>query len=135
MKILERHQIKKICDKYDIKLLVLFGSQATGESRPESDIDLAILFPESADFRDNEIRAGVDFMEAFQSGNVELVVLNRSEPLLLKEVASTGIPLYEKEKGLFDEYQLLFIKKYLDTYKFRMIAEERLNEFLKKRGA
>ena len=106
----EKNKIAGLCEKYDIELLILFGSYATGHAHPESDIDLAIMFPESVYLLDKEIEVGTELMEIFQTGKVDVIVLNLAEPLLLKEVAAVGVPLFERRKGLLDEYQLLFIK-------------------------
>jgi len=128
-------KLKDLAKTYDLLFMVLFGSQSVGEVHPKSDIDIGIMFSESKYTMDKEIGIGVEIMDLFQTSNVDVVVLDFAEPLLLKEVAAFGIPLYERRRGLFDEYQLLFIKKFFDNAKFRRLADRRLDEFLKKRGA
>jgi len=64
-------------------------------------------------------------------------VLDRANPLLLKEVALYGVPLFERRKESFDEFIILAIAKYQDTRKNRRFEKELTEEFLeeKKREA
>ncbi len=39
-----KEAVEKIADEFAINRVILFGSQANGKSRPESDIDLIIEF-------------------------------------------------------------------------------------------
>ena len=128
-------KLNKIAESHDIRLVVLFGSRATGEARKGSDTDIGVLFSEAAYSASKELDFGSAVMDLLQTGHVDVVVLNHAEPLLLKEVATNGIPLYEAERGLFDEYQVLFIKKYFEAAKFRRLAAENLEYFLRAKGA
>lgn len=47
---------ERIVRDYDPVKIILFGSHARGEARPESDIDLLVVLPEGA----NKRRAAVD---------------------------------------------------------------------------
>jgi predicted nucleotidyltransferase len=41
-----------LCHDPDVEFVVLFGSQITGDSRPSSDVDLAVKFTDSLPTRD-----------------------------------------------------------------------------------
>ena len=40
--------LAEICDRYRVRELAVFGSGARGELRPDSDIDLLVVFDEAA---------------------------------------------------------------------------------------
>ena len=48
---LEKQEIKKIGKKYNLKLIILHGSYATGKARINSDLDIAIIGKKLIDFR------------------------------------------------------------------------------------
>ena len=41
--------IRRIAEQFSPDKIILFGSRARGEARPDSDIDLLVLFPEVTD--------------------------------------------------------------------------------------
>ena len=48
MEIVKKY-VEKVCEKYQIKAIILFGSYAKGTENEDSDIDIAII---SSDFND-----------------------------------------------------------------------------------
>jgi predicted nucleotidyltransferase len=42
-------EIRKICQEENVSYLALFGSQARGEAKPKSDVDMLVKFKESYD--------------------------------------------------------------------------------------
>lgn len=48
--------VKKVCEKYQIKAIILFGSYAKGTEREDSDIDIAVITDDlKGDKLDDEI--------------------------------------------------------------------------------
>ncbi len=127
-------EIAKICMEFRVSCLVLFGSMAKEETCVKGDIDIAVLMEDSSFEADQEIKLFNTLVNLFQTGRVDLVVLNRASPLLLKEVAISGKPLYEQKEGIFDRFQIKAIKKYLDSKKFSRLRSECLKEFIVERG-
>jgi predicted nucleotidyltransferase len=39
-----RKQINQFCQRYQVRRLALFGSMVSGEARPDSDVDLLVVF-------------------------------------------------------------------------------------------
>ena len=39
----QKNEIKKIGDKFNLKLMIIHGSYATGKARPGSDLDVAVF--------------------------------------------------------------------------------------------
>jgi len=114
---LDKERLKKLCQKYHIKLMILHGSYATGNAASKSDIDIGILGREKFD-SDNKIDILDDFSEVF-GDKFDPVFLNGAEPLISYQVAIHGKPLYEETQGVFQRFRLLAVAKYMDSKKFR----------------
>ena len=86
--------LARICARYKVKELSLFGSAAKGSLRPDSDIDLLVTFEESA-------RVGLitlarmqqELCEAF-GRPVDLVPKDGLKPILKAEVLALARTLY-----------------------------------------
>lgn len=98
-----KEKIKPLAEQANLSLVVLFGSRATGQSHAHSDYDIAFLAPGSFPF-DDENNLAVKIMGVIKSPHLDLTSIRRSPPLLKREIAATGIPLYEKQPGLFSDF-------------------------------
>ncbi|HVR99614.1 MAG TPA: nucleotidyltransferase domain-containing protein [Thermoanaerobaculia bacterium] len=86
----------------EVRLAVLFGSAARGDSRPSSDVDIGlILEPYSAPllFR---VEAALGRMAGRP---VHVVLLDEASPLLRFEVSRDGVLLCEREEGLWTDFK------------------------------
>ncbi len=117
MRIPSNAQLEPIARHHGLRLIALFGSQVSGRTHPESDVDVAVLArrPLAAEQRD---RLWMEISDAFQA-EVDLAILNHGEPLLLYQVARTGKPLYEDERWAWAEFTSYAFRYYEDTRKFR----------------
>lgn len=116
--------LDSIITKYDLKLLVYFGSFATGEYREgQSDLDIAFL---SQNRLSVEERIGLlhDLALYHRKSEIDLVDLNQADPLLKYEIATKGRLLYEAKIGFYDEYCLYSVRYYYDTKHLREQARE-----------
>ncbi|MEK7586699.1 MAG: nucleotidyltransferase domain-containing protein [Patescibacteria group bacterium] len=92
-----------LANKYNLKLLVLFGSQATGQTHKDSDTDIAYFSFAPLSLFD-ESKLIVDLQEIVKN-NVDLVDLRRANPLLKNQIFQNGKALFESTNGLFvDSY-------------------------------
>ncbi len=78
----------------------LFGSQARGDAQPHSDVDVAVYLDPAAPDRtafglDAEIAA--DLMRALGRSDVEVVLLNRADPVLYHRVLRDGVRLCSRD--------------------------------------
>ena len=73
-------------------------------------------------------------VRALATDRLDVVVLDKADPVLLKEVAVYGKPLYEERPGVFDEFIMSAIAEYQDTKENRRIAGKLVDEFLKEHG-
>jgi predicted nucleotidyltransferase len=104
-------KIQEIAEKYGLSLVVLFGSQATGQTHKESDIDVAYQSDQKISF-DEEIQIDADLIELFKNNDVQLVNVKKASPLFLKKIVENAIVLYEKNRGIFTDLLLYSLRMY-----------------------
>jgi predicted nucleotidyltransferase len=96
----QKQKIDQIGKKYNLRLILLFGSFSRGEARPESDLDIAILGQEPISF-DTLLRIYSEMPFVFDNdGNkrrdLDLVSLHDVNPLFRFYVMRDSILLYGK---------------------------------------
>lgn len=119
------------CNRHELALVVLFGSQAKGLATPHSDVDLAVLTTRVEADVDYQEAVWEDFLRLLQRGDVDVIWLNQVSPLLGYQVATTGQVLFEACPGLFRDFVLRALKKHWDAKKFYDLKREALHRFLK----
>jgi len=96
-----------------LKMLVLFGSRATGKTHAKSDWDFATLYDEEKRKACIENRAFAWFEvpqklgDVFEinSDEIDVVELNKCSSLIAHFVARDGKLLYESEAGEFEKFK------------------------------
>lgn len=96
-----------------LSLAVLFGSQATGRAREESDFDIGVL-PTSPDYSLRDELALASSLSAITRTEIDLVRLDGDNPLLLREIALQGVCLFERTPGLFAERRARALSEWID---------------------
>lgn len=125
-----------------LKILVLFGSRATGKTNVNSDWDFAALYDEELRKSSCKDKAFAWFQVPLLIGQVfdlnsdkiDVVELNHCTPLLGYQVARDGKLLYEKQPGNFINFQRQAWKIYADTAKFRKAQRQSIELWLQKWG-
>ena len=112
-----RAALTRVAQHHRLRLIVLFGSQTSGRTHPESDVDVAV-WAERELSSVRRTRLWVDLTHLFQS-DVDLTVLNRADSLLLNQVASKGQILYESKRGAWQDFKGYAFRYYQDSQKFR----------------
>ena len=89
-------QIKSFATgRHDVVALYLFGSEATGRSRKQSDVDLAIMVSRRfGGFERVEVETK---LSTLLGRDVELVVFNNATPLLQHQILKYGTLIYESD--------------------------------------
>lgn len=113
MKITKNQKLKiaKIAKKFQLKLIVVFGSFANCKQREDSDLDIGVLGLEAISFK-QQIDLISELTMVF-SKDIDLSVLNRTNPLLLFQVSKNFILLYGSREN-FLKFKLYAFKAYHD---------------------
>jgi predicted nucleotidyltransferase len=105
----------------NIRLAFLIGSFATGKSRPDSDVDVAVLFGRIPDHMKI-----LDLRERLSEGlkrDIDLVILNEAGPIIRMQALKTGIRL-RAEKGAYEDFFVRTVNEYEDLKQIRAPIEE-----------
>lgn len=97
-----------------LRLAVLFGSAAGGTSRPDSDLDVAVLpGPSGLDPSDESSLARR--LALAGGADVDLIRLDDLKSTLLRwEIATTGVPILEASPGTFARFRAAAAAEYIE---------------------
>lgn len=119
-----------IAEQYELALVVLFGSIASGKERKESDIDIAVLREDRAPLSTAQFFA-VDhtLLETFGEtfSRVDLVDLARANILLRYEIVSGGI-LLAGDEDTYESYRRFAFRDYVDSQSLRDLEKILINK-------
>ncbi len=127
----QKQKVNKTAKKYGLKLVLLFGSFASGKTREDSDLDIAVLGRKRIDFK-RQIDLINDLSDIFKK-NIDLSVLNNANPLLLFESTKNPALLFGKADNLAN-LRIYAFHRYND-YKPYFEMENKLNKRLIKQYA
>jgi len=101
MELIYKHidKLKKLCDKFHVEELYVFGSMVSGKYTKISDIDFLVLFSgvNPIDYFDNYIDFKTNLEELYSRG-IDLVEIQTiKNPILKKSIDRDKIKLYGRE--------------------------------------
>ena len=106
-------KIAGIAEKKKLSLVILYGSQASGKARSDSDIDIAALGNRPLRFEDITDLIN-DFSEAFNSNEIDVKSLHFADPLFRFQVMRDGILLFGDRKK-FISFKAYAFRDYCDS--------------------
>ena len=112
--------------RFGLECLILFGSEATAASRPDSDVDLAALFrtrPSQIDL----LEARAD-LERVLAREVDLVDLAEASPILALQVLQKGRCVFGAGSARLAALQATLPSRTEDLRRVRAAAESALVE-------
>ena len=92
----KKQKIEEIGKKYNLKLILLHGSYASGKARDDSDIDIAVLGYKNIPYK-NVFKMHGEFAEVFgetPEQEIDIKSLYRADPLFLYQVLKNSQLLY-----------------------------------------
>lgn len=125
-----KERLSPLFNEEELQLVILFGSVASGKEYRQSDIDLGFLFDNPIDI----LALTNQIIQLLKTDRVDVVDLRRASPLLKYSATRKGKVLFEKSPGLFNIFQSLTFRIYVDTQKLRVAQEKAINHFLVERG-
>ncbi|HOJ11695.1 MAG TPA: nucleotidyltransferase domain-containing protein [Clostridiales bacterium] len=124
--------INDIIAKYNLRLLLIFGSYNTDRFTENSDIDLAYLSDRNLNIEE-EMELLMDMVVHFMRDGIDLVNLNKADPLLSFQIACNSKVLYE-ENNSYILFKMKASARYADTKHLRVLRRKFLQEQLKSSG-
>lgn len=125
-----------------LKMLILFGSRARGDTHPKSDWDFAALYDEN--FREEYCQdRGFSWFEVpgilgqvfrINSDEIDVVELHRCSSLIAHFVARDGILLYEREFGQFEAFKQQCLMTDAELEVLRQNLRQKIEVALQRRG-
>lgn len=127
---LQQVQLNRIGKKYQLELILIFGSQISGKTHQTSDFDIGVL--RKKDLTMNQYSDLLsNFCQIFKvkQDKIDISELKNASSLLLKEVSDIGQVLYQKTSQSFIEFYLQAYKRYIDEARLYQLEQY----YLKKR--
>ena len=113
-------------DVPEIVALAIFGSRARGSSRPDSDLDVAVLFVDGV--RESgwrlQGRVAACLSGLAPGGRVDVVVLDEVPELLRQRIFETGRVLLLKDERRWQELRVQTMREHGDREPYRRMLRE-----------
>jgi len=126
--------MREIAQKYDLRLVLLFGSQVDGKQlHNESDFDVAYLSKRKLDLME-EAKMMLAMTPYFHNDNIDLVNLKNAAPLLYYAVFDKCQILFQEDELLFPTLRIYAFRKFVEMQPIYELQRQRLKEYAKKIG-
>ena len=124
----------EVAQKYDLRLVLLFGSQVDGKQlHKESDFDVAYLSKRKLDLME-EARMMTEIAPYFHSDNIDLVNLKNAPPLLYYAVFDKCQILFQEDELLFPTLRIYAFRKFVEMQPIYELQHQRIREYVKQIG-
>lgn len=128
-----KNLISDLAIKYDLKLVILFGSSARGAELQKSDLDIAILADhEFYEKHYQDFIFDIAEVENLEKREIEIVPISDRNPILLYNIFNDGIPLYIKDNESYWRTRNWARHSYEENSRFFYGREKLINERLAK---
>ena len=113
-------------DMEGISTLVLFGSRATGGSRPDSDLDIALLPARDVPppRRKLQARLASRLADLAPGGRVDVVFLDEAPELLRQHILEHGRVIIQRDLSRWNELRIATMREHGDREPYRRLLRE-----------
>lgn len=121
----------------DVEAVFLFGSAAKGRSRPDSDLDLAVLLDRSVPeetYLPQRLTFAGDLSLQLKT-DVDVVILNEAGPVLKHQVLLYGRLLYETDHRLITRFKARAWLEYFDWLPYKKKLDASVLKHFRSRPA
>lgn len=118
----ERGGLDELCERYDVRLLVAFGSTVHETDRPPEDLDIAVAF--EPDRVSDPIGLIADLGAIAGTGDLDLMDLGGAGPVARERALVACVPLFERERGTFARLQMAAMLERMETAWLRRLDLE-----------
>ena len=122
LKSIERAVTAFLESRPQVQAAYIFGSLVTGRSRPDSDVDIAVLVSDQIMHRNPfqyRLELMADLMGVLKRDDVDLILLNQAPSLLAHRVLKKGKLIFERSASARVAFQVRTVNLYLDTQPMR----------------
>lgn len=120
----------KVAQKHNLALVILYGSQATGKAREESDVDIAVLGKKPVSFEE-EIALINEFIDILKTDEVDVKSLHNVGPLFRYQVMRDSVLLFGSPYN-YHSYKAYAFRDYCDSQNLfrlkRILINKRLQQ-------
>ncbi len=124
-------ELEKTAKRFDLKLVILFGSRATGDATEHSDYDIG-LFGGHPLSEEEMIELQGFFSRFFKTERVDLVDLKKAPPLLKVKALSAFKVLYEADPVLKFQLPLSAEAEFEECRDLYEMRRKSLEEFVRE---
>jgi len=133
LEIIEELNIKK-----NTEMAILFGSQARGDYKNSSDVDIALLMEEEFLKNKNILDFRSKLISVFSSEikkDCDIILINQAPPLLKYQIVKYGRKIYMDQDFDYSSFFSLTLKEYFDFKFYQDFQNKMLLQRIKKAGA
>lgn len=128
---MDPQDLARTAQKHGIRLLLQFGSSVTGLVHPDSDVDFAVRLERVPDTLEQEADLIADLQALTPGRNIDVTLINRADPLLLKQIAAHARLVYGTPRE-FDAFKLYAFKRYQDHCRYFDLEREYVDRALER---
>ncbi len=121
--------LAELARRHGLALILQFGSTVKGTVHDASDLDIAVLFGRRPPALDEREAIAHALRAVFPGREIDLAVLDRADPLLLKQVLE-NCRLLAGSSRRFAELKIYAFKRYQDHRRFLALEREHVRRVL-----
>jgi predicted nucleotidyltransferase len=107
----------------DVLVAYLYGSHARSTEGPLSDIDVAVLLDDGADFDQRQLALIASLGQAIGSSAIDVLILNRAPVAVGYRVLRDGVLVLSRDDRARIDHWVRTVDRYLDMEPFRRTLE------------
>jgi predicted nucleotidyltransferase len=112
-----------VAERHGLRLIVAFGSRATGRAHPNSDLDIAVLPKPGREISLHSLAGlAADLSGVFPTAEADVSLIPHADPLFLKKIFETGILLYGDEAE-FRRYRVYAFRRHSEYLPYLRLEE------------
>lgn len=127
---MKKERFEDLAERYQLKLILVFGSHAKGATHPESDVDIAV-YSKRVLTEIEKINLTYELTNIFYTNKVDLVDIKTASPLLKNEIFKDYMVVYQRDSILLHQLELASLYEFKEAGILYQIRRERLKEFIK----
>ena len=129
----QAQQLAAVAKEHGLRLVLLFGSTVAGGTHARSDFDVAVRYASAPeDFR-RLAHLQHALQEVLPDRQVDLAVINRADPLLLKKITERCQLLFGDPRDL-EELKIYAFKRYQDHRRYFAMEQAFVDRFVNERA-